>query len=135
MNRMCSSAWRWLWQEPGYQTLPFLMEHKLGGNKAILVMSPLVALMEDQVYRLKKHGVRASIVSSSTSVADDNIATVGRDFFFSESPYHSGEMPLKERDFSSCIVAIAVDEAHCVSKIRSIMDLVSFRIIFNTHAS
>ena len=24
------------------------MEHKLGGNKAILVVSPLVALMEDQ---------------------------------------------------------------------------------------
>ena len=61
------------------------MEHKLGGNKAILVMSPLVVLMEDQVYRLKKHGVRASILSSSTSVAKDNIATVeclGRDFFF-----------------------------------------------------
>ena len=77
-----------------YQTLPFLMEHKLGGNKAILVMSPLVAPMEDQVYRLKKHSVRASILSSSTSVAKDNIATVeclGRDFFFfcSGSPYHS----------------------------------------------
>ena len=89
MNRMCSSAWRWLWQEPGYQTLPFLMEHKLGGNKAILGMSPLVALMEDQVYRLKKHGVRALIVTSSTSVAEDNIATVeclGRDFFFLWKP-------------------------------------------------
>ena len=44
------------------------MEHKLGGSKAILVVSPLVALMEDQVYILKKHGVRASILGSSTSV-------------------------------------------------------------------
>ena len=35
--------------------------------KAILVVSPLVALMEDQVYILKKHGVRASILGSSTS--------------------------------------------------------------------
>ena len=46
-----------------YQTLPFLMEHELGGNKAILVL----ACSEDKVYRLKKHGVRASILSSSTS--------------------------------------------------------------------
>ena len=61
------------------------MEHKLGGSKAILVVSPLVALMEDQVYILKKHGVRASILGSSTSVAKENIATVeclGRDNFF-----------------------------------------------------
>ena len=68
------------------------MEHKLGGSKAILVVSPLV--MEDQVYILKKHGVRASFLGSSTSVAKENIATVeclGRDNFFfgSGSPYHS----------------------------------------------
>ena len=70
------------------------MEHKLGGSKAILVVSPLVALMEDQVYILKKHGVRASILGSSTSVAKENFATVeclGRDNFFfgSGNPYHS----------------------------------------------
>ena len=52
------------------------MEHKLGGSKAILVVPPLVALMEDQVYILKKHGVRTSILGSSTSVAKENIATV-----------------------------------------------------------
>ena len=71
------------------------MEHKLGGSKAILVVSPLVALMEDQVYILKKHGVRASILGSSISFCGQgNIATVeclGRDFFFFGygSPYHS----------------------------------------------
>ena len=60
-----------------------------------LVISPLVALMEDQLYILKKHGVRALILGSSTSVAKENIATVeclGRDnffFFSSGSPYHS----------------------------------------------
>ena len=45
------------------------------------------------MYRLKKHGMRASILSSSTSVAKDNIDSVeclGRDFFFcSLNPYHS----------------------------------------------
>ena len=56
-----------------YQILPFLMEHKVGANKSILVVSPLVALMEDQLYRLKRRGVRASSLSSATSVAKENI--------------------------------------------------------------
>ena len=46
------------------------------------------------MYILKKHGVRASILGSFTSVAKENIATVeclGRDNFLfgSGSPYHS----------------------------------------------
>ena len=76
--------------------LPFLMEHKLGKIRAILVVSPQVALMEDQVYGLKKLGVRGSILSSATSVANENIATVSGvpwqgQFILScsGSPYHS----------------------------------------------
>ena len=65
------------------------MEHKLGGSKAILVVSPLVALMEDQVYILKKHGVRASILGSSTSVAKEKSALAETIFFGSGIPYHS----------------------------------------------
>ena len=29
-----------------YQTVPFLMEHKLGGNRAVLVVSSLIALIK-----------------------------------------------------------------------------------------
>ena len=57
----------------------------MGRNRAILIISPLVAVMEDQVYGLKKRSVRASILSSVASVANDNIATVeclGRDNLF-----------------------------------------------------
>ena len=78
-----------------YQMLPFLMEHKLGGNRAVLVVSPLVALMEDQLYGLKKRSVRSSILSYVALVANENIATVeclGRDnliLLCSGSPYHS----------------------------------------------
>ena len=96
---MCSSACPLLAMARACATymLPFLMEHRLGGNKAILVVSPspLVALMDDQLYGLKKSGVRASILSSATSVAKDNIATMkclGRDNFIlycSRSPYHT----------------------------------------------
>ena len=49
-DRMCSSACPLAMVRACYQTLPFLMEHRLGGNRDVLVVSPLVALMEDQVY-------------------------------------------------------------------------------------
>ena len=111
------------------------MEHKLGGSKAILVVSPLVALMEDQVYILKKHGVRASILGSSTSVAKENIATVeclGRDNFFLAPETLT---TVKWRDaferegFSSRIVCVKVVSLY---PIKSIMDWSIFaRIIFN----
>ena len=42
-----------------YQTLPFVMEHELGGDRAVIIVSALVA-----------------ILSSSTSVSKDNIGTV-----------------------------------------------------------
>ena len=49
-DRMCSSACSLAMEEPMcYQTFLFLMEHQLGGNRAILVVSLLVDLMEDQV--------------------------------------------------------------------------------------
>ena len=63
--------------------LPLLMEHKLGGYRAALVVSPLV--VKNQVCGLKKRGLRASILCSTTLVAKENIATVeclGRDNIF-----------------------------------------------------
>ena len=97
------------------------MEHKLGGSKAILVVS-----MEDQVYILKKHGVRASILGSSTSVAKENIATVeclGRDNFWGGAP--EALTTVKWRDaferegFSSRIVCVKVVSLYLI---KSIMD-------------
>lgn len=52
-----------------YQTLPFVMDFKNNCNKcAVVVVSPLFALMEDQVCGLKKKGVKASIMTSSRAV-------------------------------------------------------------------
>ena len=101
------------------------MEHKLGGSKAILVVSPLVALMEDQVYILKKHGVRASILGSSTSVAKENIATVeclGRDnFFLAPEALNTVKWrdAFEREGFSSRIVCVKVVSLY---PIKSIMD-------------
>ena len=41
----------WLWNGLCYQTLLFLTEHKLGGNRAVLVVSSLVAL-------IKRHNIQ-----------------------------------------------------------------------------
>ena len=41
-----------------YQTLPFVMEHELGGDRAVIIVSALVA-----------------ILNSSTSVSKDSIGT------------------------------------------------------------
>ena len=46
-----------MWEEP-HQTLPFVIEYELGGDRAVIIVSALVA-----------------ILSSSTSVSKDNIGT------------------------------------------------------------
>ena len=50
------SVAHWIWEE---QTLLFVMEHELGGDRAVIIVSALVA-----------------ILSFSSSVSKDNIGTV-----------------------------------------------------------
>ena len=82
------------------------MEHELIGDRAVIIVSAVVA-----------------ILSSSTSVSKDNIGTeeyLCRDNLF----FHALEAVttakwrdvLEREHFSSQIVAISLDEAHCVSK-------------------
>ena len=52
-----------------YQSLPFIFDHRLGmvaegrRQSAVLVVSPLIALMVDQVQSLKSKDVQAVIIS------------------------------------------------------------------------
>ena len=86
-----------MWEE---QTLPFVMEHERGGDRAVIIVSALV-----------------SILSSSSSVSKECLC---RDNLFFCAP--EAVTTAKCRDvleieqFSSQIVAISVDEANCVSK-------------------
>ena len=89
-----------------YQITPFVMEHELGGDKAVIIVSAMV-----------------TILSSSTSVLKDNIGTEEcfcRDNLFFCAPEAVSTAKwrgVQEREqFSSRIVAISVDKAHCVSK-------------------
>ena len=80
MRCICLLAHR-LWQEfvlPNttlrHEIQTFSAEARERGS-AIIVVSPLVTLMEDQVSGLRKHGVKASIITSSASVTREHIST------------------------------------------------------------
>ena len=87
-----------------------------------LVISPLIALMQDQVSALRQHGVAAAFLNSSLAYAEQQQikASLGRGeldllYVAPERLLHEGggTMDLLRRiDIS----LIAIDEAHCVSQ-------------------
>jgi len=89
-------------------------------NGLTLVVSPLVALMEDQVAALKLDGVAAETINSSrdreTNVATWRRAAAGELRLL----YISPERLMTERMLVALqrlpIVQIAIDEAHCISR-------------------
>jgi len=95
--------------------IPSIMRPGVG-----LVISPLIALMQDQVEALRQNGVRSEFLNSSLSPADaqrveDRVASGTVDIL-----YVAPERLLSEsfqrflQRFS--IAVFAVDEAHCVSQ-------------------
>ncbi len=84
-----------------------------------LVISPLIALMEDQVAALKQLGVNAAAIHSNLSLDEKQSLTNDIDRGELTILYLSPETVLQPRflDFlrNKCIPLIAIDEAHCVS--------------------
>ena len=111
-----------------YQTAPFVMDYKLGHlgtqkRSAVVVVSPLVSLMVDQVQSLRRRGVKSSIMSSSSTIAQDLLASdlnMDVDSLLYASPEALATShwrdALEKQASSKRIVAVVVDEAHCVSK-------------------
>ena len=109
------------------------MDYKLGRTKGplvarsvVLIISPLVSLMIDQVRSLNTRGVSAAILSSNKGI-DRSLVATNKDV--SDGKYrllftapeavvedHRWRMLLLEPPLNSSLVAIAVDEAHCVYK-------------------
>ena len=114
-----------------YETLPFLFDYKLKrvsttDGSIVLVISPLVSLMIDQVESLRKRSVKAAILSGHDGVVKELQATEKdlRSCNFSLLFSSPEAIAVSERwrekllnpPLSVRVVAIAIDEAHCVSK-------------------
>ena len=114
----------------GHDTLALL---PTGGGKSIcfqipglaregltLVISPLIALMQDQVKNLTNKGIRAKEIVSGMSyreidLALDNARFGGFDFLYT-SPERLKSKLFIERFKLMNIALIVVDEAHCISE-------------------
>ena len=114
----------------GHDTLALL---PTGGGKSIcfqvpalctegvcLVISPLIALMKDQVENLKKRGILAAAIYSGMHYRDidrlfDNAVYGGLKFLYI-SPERLMTDLAKERIKRMNINLLAIDEAHCISQ-------------------
>lgn len=85
-----------------------------------IVISPLIALMQDQVQNLQKIGIRAKAITGGLSYREidlllDNARFGGIDFLYT-SPERLQSQLFVERFKLMNIGLIVVDEAHCISE-------------------
>ncbi len=92
----------------------------LAMGRLCIVVSPLIALMKDQVERLKTSGVRAVAVTSGMGHVEIENAlessAMGKMDFLYVSPERLGSDMFKARLPRMPVGLIAVDEAHCISQ-------------------
>ncbi len=92
----------------------------LATGRLCLVVSPLIALMKDQVAALRARGVRARALTSDQSHREIDItldnAAVGKLDFLYVAPERLGSDLFTARLPRLPIGLIAVDEAHCISQ-------------------
>lgn len=85
-----------------------------------VVVSPLIALMQDQVVALKELGVNAAFLNSSLSAAEIREVETGLEAGQIDLLYVAPERLLGERMLALLdripIALFAIDEAHCVSQ-------------------
>ena len=112
-----------------FECLPFMFNMKLGqvtgaNRSVVIVVSPLVSLMVDQVSSLLSWGVSAAIMSSQREVDMKLLVSEQQmgvySLLFAAPEAVIGERKWKEKlseaPLHNHIVAVAIDEAHCVSK-------------------
>ena len=85
-----------------------------------MVISPLIALMKDQVYNLKKRGISAAAIYSGMRTSDidrilDNAVYGGLKLLYL-SPERLGSELVQARISRMNVSLLAVDEAHCISQ-------------------
>jgi ATP-dependent DNA helicase RecQ len=90
----------------------------LGGT--VLVVSPLISLMEDQVARARAGGLRADLLTSALSSAERSrvLARVreGRTQLLLVAPERLRTAAFRDRLGKIVVPLLVVDEAHCISQ-------------------
>lgn len=86
-----------------------------------LVITPLIALMKDQVENLRKKGIKASMVFSGMSSKEIDVTLENACFdpelkFLYLSPERLGTDLFKEKVKGMKVNFLVVDEAHCISQ-------------------
>ena len=85
-----------------------------------IVISPLIALMKDQVEQLKKRSIPAEAIYSGMSIREQDIildnCVYGQVKFLYVSPERLKSELFLERSKKMQISLIAIDEAHCISQ-------------------
>lgn len=85
-----------------------------------IVISPLIALMKDQVEQLEKRGIMAKAIFSGMSYREIDIAldncVYGKVKFLYVSPERLKTEVFKARAKKMNISLLAIDEAHCISQ-------------------
>ena len=111
-----------------YQVLPMCAKRVLEGqespakqlNPFVLVVSPLVSLMQDQVDKLNKmSGAKAVFLSRESSSPEDILDAQYTHLFASPEAILGVKKwrdILHSSHFSSNLLAIAIDEPHCIVK-------------------
>ncbi len=104
-----------------------------------LVISPLIALMKDQVEQLKNRGIEAVAIFSGMGKREIDIAldncVFGKIKFLYVSPERLQTELLQERAKKMKISLLAIDEAHCISQWGydfrpSYLEIANFRQLF-----
>lgn len=86
----------------------------------VLVISPLISLMKDQVDALKEVGIPAAYVNSSLSIEEANaIVELARDGVYRLlyiAPERLETISFVQQAIAMNISMVAIDEAHCISQ-------------------
>jgi len=85
-----------------------------------LVISPLIALMKDQVDALKRKGISATYINSAISVAEQKerlaLLSQGKFKLVYVAPERLRSMTFHQSFQNQTLSLLAVDEAHCISE-------------------
>jgi len=97
--------------------VPAVVRHRLGFGPTV-VISPLIALMDDQVRQLREKGVPAVMLHSGLSGAErtEALRSASRSALVYCSPERVSKQGQRDWLAGLGVSAIAIDEAHCISE-------------------